>query len=233
MLQLIEQDDFMSMIPNECIRTNAIERIGTALAKSVVVIFIKGTKRKPFDGYQREAIEILDQSKVRYTVYNVLYDPDLREILKEMSRFSSYPQLFIDKKFVGGLNFLKQASVAGGLASVIPSTEVMLPMREKIEKLIKKGRIMLFIEGTLDFPTEMQSEEIVNIVRDARYTYPKEDLHSFDLNQDAEIRPALLDYCKFRVTPQLYVMERLVGGLEVVRELHEQGRLKQLLEYRP
>ena len=51
MLQLIEQDDFMAMIPNECIRTNAIERIGTALAKSVVVIFIKGTKRKPFDGY--------------------------------------------------------------------------------------------------------------------------------------------------------------------------------------
>ena len=42
----------------------------------------------------------------------------------------------------------------------------MLPMREKIQKLIQKGRIMLFIEGTLDFPTEVNSEEIVNIVRD-------------------------------------------------------------------
>lgn len=51
MLQLIEQDDFMAMIPSECIRTNAIERINTALSKSVVVVFIKGTKRKPFDGY--------------------------------------------------------------------------------------------------------------------------------------------------------------------------------------
>jgi len=28
-------------------------------------------------------------------------------------------------------------------------------------------------------------------------------------------------------------MKRLVGGLEVVRELHEQGKLKQLLEYVP
>ena len=28
-------------------------------------------------------------------------------------------------------------------------------------------------------------------------------------------------------------MERLVGGLEVVRELHEQGKLKQILEYSP
>lgn len=91
MLQLIEQDDFMPMIPTECIRTNAIERINKALSKSVVVVFIKGTKRKPFDGYQREAIEILDKSKVRYSVCNVMDDPDLREILKEISRFSSYP----------------------------------------------------------------------------------------------------------------------------------------------
>ena len=86
---------------------------------------------------------------------------------------------------------------------MIPSTEVMLPMREKIEKLIKKGRIMLFIEGTLDFPTEMQSEEIVGIVKDPRYTYPKEDLHSFDLRQDAEIKPALLEYCNSRRLPAL------------------------------
>ena len=65
---MIEQDDFMAMVPTECIRTNAIERINTALARTVVVIFIKGTKAKPFDGYQREAIEILDKSKVRYSV---------------------------------------------------------------------------------------------------------------------------------------------------------------------
>ena len=77
---------------------------------------------------------------------------------------------------------MKTAQSQGGLASVIPSTEVMLPMRDKIQKLIQKGRIMLFIEGTLDFPTEVQSEEIVNIVRDPSYQYAKTDLHSFDLN---------------------------------------------------
>ena len=100
-----------------------------------------------------------------------MHDPDLREILKEISRFSSYPQLFIDKKFVGGLNFLVDAHLSGGLASVIPSTEVMLPMREKIQKLIEKGRIMLFIEGALDFPTSMDSEAMVNIVKNPDYTY--------------------------------------------------------------
>lgn len=162
-----------------------------------------------------------------------MHDPDLREILKEISRFSSYPQMFIDKKFVGGLNFLRNAHNHGGLTSVIPSTEVMLPMRQKIVELISKQRIMLFIEGTIDFPTEINSEKLVNIVRDPRYNYARENLDSFDLNQDREIRPALLDYCQYRVTPQLYIGQRLVGGLEIVRELHQQGKLKDLLEYVP
>ncbi len=55
-------------------------------------------------------------------------------------------------------------------------------MREKIEKLVKKGRIMLFIEGSIDFPVDVQSEQMVSIVKDPRYVYPREDLHSFDLN---------------------------------------------------
>ena len=132
MLQLIKDEDFMKLVPTECIRTNAIERINTALGKSIVVMFIKGTRKRPFDGYQREAVQILDKSKVRYTIYDVMADPDLREILKEISRFSSYPQLFIEKKFVGGLNFLRKAQEGGGLASVIPSTEVKLDKQEKI-----------------------------------------------------------------------------------------------------
>ena len=109
--------------------------------------------------------------------------------------------MFIERKFVGGLVFLREAHTQGGLASVIPSTEVMLPMRDKIEKLISKGRIMLFIDGSLDFPTEIRSEELVSIVKDPQYNYPMEDLHSFDLRQDAEIKPALLEYCKYKSTP--------------------------------
>lgn len=60
---------------------------------------------------------------------------------------------------------------------------------------------MLFIEGTLDFPTEVRSEQLVNIVKNPQYNYLKDDLHSFDLRQDAEIKPALLDYCCYLSTP--------------------------------
>jgi len=103
---------------------------------------------------------------VRYTVVDVMRDPDLREILKGISRCPSYPQLFIEKKFVGGLNFLKKVRDDGGLASVIPSTEVKLDHHEKIAKLIQKARIMIFLEGTLDYPTDFDSEEVTLILRE-------------------------------------------------------------------
>jgi monothiol glutaredoxin len=54
-------------------------------------MFMKGTPDAPRDGYQAEAVTILSESKVRYTSVDVLEDPDVREILKEFSRFTSYP----------------------------------------------------------------------------------------------------------------------------------------------
>ena len=79
------------MVPNTCIKANALERIKKALQKSIVVLFLKGEVNNPFDGYQRKAIEILQQEKVRFTHFNVMNDPDVREILKEYSRFTAYP----------------------------------------------------------------------------------------------------------------------------------------------
>ena len=108
---------------------------------------------------------------MRYTVLDVIPDPDLREILKGISRCPSYPQLFIESKFVGGLNFLKKAQEDGGLASVIPSTEVKLDNHEKIAKLIQKARIMIFLEGTLEYPTDFDSEEVALILCQPQYEH--------------------------------------------------------------
>jgi len=56
----------MSLIPSECIKMNAIERIQNSLKMSVVVVFMKGTPKHPADGFQKEALDILRESKVRY-----------------------------------------------------------------------------------------------------------------------------------------------------------------------
>ena len=42
-IDLIESDEFINMIPAECIKTNALERIKLTLSKSAVVVFMKGS----------------------------------------------------------------------------------------------------------------------------------------------------------------------------------------------
>ena len=79
---------------------------------------------------------------------------------------------------------------------------------------------MVFIYGTIDFPTSTGSRELIDILRNPMYSYPIKDLQYFDLNQDSEIKPALLNYSKYRVTPQLYIDGKLVGCLDIISELH-------------
>lgn len=89
------------------------------------------------------------------------------------------------------------------------------------------------MDGTIDFPTTGVSKAFIDIIRHPKYQYPLKDLHHFDLKADTEIRPALLKYSKYRTTPQLYVRGKLVGGLDIVNELHEQNKLAKLLERQP
>jgi glutaredoxin-related protein len=46
-LQLIESDDFLQLVPSECIKANALERIKIVMDKSVVVLYMKGSPTKP------------------------------------------------------------------------------------------------------------------------------------------------------------------------------------------
>ena len=57
---MIENDEFLALVPSECIKANALEKIHTAMNQSIVVLFMKGTPEKPYDGYQAKAIEMLE-----------------------------------------------------------------------------------------------------------------------------------------------------------------------------
>lgn len=89
---------------------------------------------------------------------------------------------------------------------------------------------MLFLEGSVEFPTDRNSEKLVQLITDERYCYDRTHLKYFDLTMDEEIKPALLEYSQFTVTPQFYANGRLVGDLEVVQELHDRGELREILE---
>ncbi|TNV78818.1 hypothetical protein FGO68_gene1296 [Halteria grandinella] len=227
-IDMIESDEFINIIPQECIKTNALERIKVAMAKSPVVLFMKGTPTKPYDGYQQEAIQLLDKERIRYAFFDVMKDPDVRELLKEYSKCQSYPQVFISGQFMGGgLTYMKELDSLGKLSHAFPQTEIIVVAQQKIEKLVSKGKYMVFIRGMPNHPVCLESKKMMDMLQ--RYPRCMKELEHFDLTKDAEITKSLIEYSNFREVPQLYVDHRLVGGVEIVEGLDQTGELQEIL----
>lgn len=88
---MIENDEFLPLVPSECIKANALEKIHTAMNKQICVLFMKGSPDFPADGYQEKAILMLESIKLNYSCFDVLKESEVRELLKEHSRWSSFP----------------------------------------------------------------------------------------------------------------------------------------------
>lgn len=168
---------------------------------------MKGTPEKPRDGLQQRAIDLLNKTKISFTSFDVMIDSDVREILKEISRCSSFPQIFIHKKFVGGLYFFEEIIKNNKISTYVPTTEIELPMREKIYKLMAKGVYMVFMRGKPSYPSCKGSMKMMQLFRKS-YPWilynpkkPELELDFFDLNKDDNFQLELLKYTKYSEIP--------------------------------
>lgn len=95
----------------------------------------------------------------------------------------------------------------------------------KYEQLINKARVMIFIKGTPAAPQCGFSRQLVQILNDEGFKYDH-----FDILTDDSIRQGLKKYSNWPTFPQLYVRGELIGGLDIVQQLQEDGELAELKE---
>jgi len=84
-----------------------------------VMLFMKGTKQLPACGFSNAVVQILKEEGATFETYNVLADPALRQTLKEYSSWPTFPQLYIDGKFVGGCDIVTELHQSGELSKEI------------------------------------------------------------------------------------------------------------------
>lgn len=130
---------------------------------------MKGTPKRPFDGYQEEAIELLTKNKVRFKTEDVMPDADMRDILKELTKWKSYPMVYIEGNFKGGLNFLREASLVAGMATTVPTSELELTPDAKVELLVSGCPMIIFIRGSIKYPSCTDSKKVVNIIKSLNF----------------------------------------------------------------
>jgi monothiol glutaredoxin len=99
--------------------SNLLERIKQAIASDRIVVFMKGTRNFPMCGFSAATVQVLQQLDVPFTTFDVLADPELREGIKEFSNWPTIPQVYIDGKFIGGCDIVRELYESGELRELV------------------------------------------------------------------------------------------------------------------
>ncbi len=83
-----------------------------------VVIYMKGNPIFPRCGFSAAAVQTLQEHGDVHAV-DVLEDPAIRDGIKEYSSWPTIPQVYINGKFVGGSDIVRQLSETGELEKMI------------------------------------------------------------------------------------------------------------------
>jgi monothiol glutaredoxin len=101
----------------------------------------------------------------------------------------------------------------------------MTAARERIDEIVGKNDIVLFMKGTALFPQCGFSSRAVAILDHLGVPF-----ETVDVLQDPEIRQGIKDYSDWPTVPQLYVKGEFVGGSDIMMEMFQAGELQQLIE---
>jgi monothiol glutaredoxin len=98
-------------------------------------------------------------------------------------------------------------------------------LRDKVEQLIQENPVLLFMKGTPEAPRCGFSMRVVGVLDELGIEYAALDvLPALD-----PLREATGQIADWRTFPQLYVNGELVGGCDIVEEMHASGELAELL----
>lgn len=208
-----------------------------------LMLFIKGTPSAPRCGFTKQLLQLLDSIPLKYDYFDILSDNVVRENLKLYSNWPTYPQVYVNGELVGGLDVVKELHASGELLTMLPdslklksassssastsistSTTSSSSLEDRLRSLLKREKVMLFMKGTRDMPQCGFSKKAVAMLNECEAKYD-----TFNILEDNEVREGLKALSNWPTYPQLYVDGELVGGVDVMTELHASGDLKHQL----
>ena len=95
------------------------DTIREQLAANPVVLYMKGIPNFPQCGYSAAVVKELQNLNVEFKGIDVLVDPTLRQAIKEFSEWSTFPQLYVKEKFVGGCDIVRAMVATGELQQLL------------------------------------------------------------------------------------------------------------------
>tara|TARA_B100000242_G_scaffold119970_1_gene84055 strand:- start:245 stop:562 length:318 start_codon:yes stop_codon:yes gene_type:complete len=96
-------------------------------------------------------------------------------------------------------------------------------VNEKINELISKNDVCLFMKGTPESPQCGFSMTVSNILKHLKINFK-----GVNILEDENLRQGIKDFSDWPTIPQLYVKREFIGGCDIVKEMFDNGELKKL-----
>ena len=98
---------------------DVLSEIKKEVSENKILIYMKGTQDMPRCGFSAAAVQVLSEYGVPFKDINVLEDQEKWAAVKQFSDWPTIPQIFIDGKFIGGCDIVREMHAKGELAPLI------------------------------------------------------------------------------------------------------------------
>jgi monothiol glutaredoxin len=98
---------------------DVVEKIQSTINSNKIVLFMKGNRSFPQCGFSAATVEIFEQLGAPYETVDVLADMEIREGIKRWSNWPTIPQVYINGKFVGGCDIIREMYENGELEPMV------------------------------------------------------------------------------------------------------------------
>ena len=93
--------------------------------------------------------------------------------------------------------------------------------KKKIEELITKHDVCLFMKGTPAVPQCGFSLAVSNVLKHLEVNY-----EGINVLENNELREGIKNYSDWPTIPQLYIKKEFIGGCDIIKEMFETKQLQ-------
>jgi len=101
---------------------DVINEIENEIRNNKVMIYMKGTPSFPQCGFSAATIEIFEELGRPFNSVDVLTNPAKREGIKRYSNWPTIPQIYVDGKFIGGCDIVREMHQRGDLKRLLDAS---------------------------------------------------------------------------------------------------------------
>ena len=98
-------------------------------------------------------------------------------------------------------------------------------IKQKIDDVVKKNDVCLFMKGTPEVPQCGFSLAVSNMLKHLEVNFI-----GINVLDDPEVRQGIKLYSDWPTIPQLYIKNEFIGGCDIIKEMFEKGELQKKFE---